>query len=123
MNNKRELYGDPCDDYFMQALQLDKALERGYDAALKYLFNLEELGMLPEGLEYSDDVATLYRELLQWVDFEPSAGVPEVLREIESAQKMGMIAVGRQTPDGSGVFEGLCRRQAVMDNFTGRRPQ
>lgn len=123
LNNKRELYGDPRDDYFMQVLQLDKALEWGYDVALKYLFNLEELGMLPEGMSQSNDVATLYRELTRRADFEPSAGVPEILRKIESAQEMGIIAVGRQTPDGSGVFEGLYRRQVVMDNFTGRRPR
>lgn len=69
-----ELYGDPTDDYFMQALQLDKALESGVDTevAERYAANLKSLDMMPYGIEYEHgDAVSLYEALIEEANFNP----------------------------------------------------
>ncbi len=78
-----ELYGDPTDDYFMQALQLDKALESGVDTevAERYAANLKSLDMMPYGIEYDrGDAVSLYEALIEEANFNPSEGAYEFVR-------------------------------------------
>lgn len=78
-----ELYGDPTDDYFMQALQLDKALESSVDTGVaeRYAANLKILGMMPYGVEYDrGDAVLLYEELMRRANFSPSEGAYEFVR-------------------------------------------
>lgn len=69
-----ELYGDPTDDYFMQALQLDKALESSVDTGVaeRYAANLKILGMMPYGVEYDRGDAVSF--------FNPSEDAYEFVR-------------------------------------------
>jgi len=68
-----DTYGDPRDDYFMQTLQLDKALEVSDELAERYVKNLRSYRMLPYGCE--DMSATeLYYELVSQISFVPSSG-------------------------------------------------
>ena len=78
-----ELYGDPTDDYFMQALQLDKALESGVDTevAERYAANLKSLDMMPYGIEYDrGDAVSLYEALIEEANFNPSEDAYEFVR-------------------------------------------
>lgn len=78
-----ELYGDPTDDYFMQALQLDKALESGVDTevAERYAANLKSLDMMPYGIKYEHgDAVSLYEALIKEANFNPSEGAYEFVR-------------------------------------------
>lgn len=88
-----DIYGDPRDDYFMQTLQLDKALEVSDELAERYVENLRLYGMLPYDCE-DMSVAELYYELASRANFVPSDGnASEVFRiEKESRLKLGGAA-------------------------------
>ena len=64
---------DPRDDYFMQTLQLDKALEVSDELAERYVENLRSYEMLPYGCE-DMSAAELYYELVNRTNFVPSDG-------------------------------------------------
>ena len=68
-----DTYGDPKDDYFMQTLQLDKALEVSDELAERYVENLRSYRMLPYGCE-DMSAAELYYELVNRTNFVPSDG-------------------------------------------------
>ena len=68
-----DTYGDPKDDYFMQTLQLDKALEVSDELAERYVKNLRSYRMLPYGCE-DMSAAELYYELVNRTNFIPSDG-------------------------------------------------
>lgn len=68
-----DTYGDPRDDYFMQTLQLDKALEVSDELAERYVKNLRSYRMLPYGCE-DMNAAELYYELVNRTNFVPSDG-------------------------------------------------
>lgn len=88
-----DIYGDPRDDYFMQTLQLDKALEVSDKLAKRYVENLRLYGMLPYDCE-DMSAAELYYELVNRTNFVPSDGnASEVFRiEKESHMKLGGAA-------------------------------
>lgn len=87
-----DVYGDPRDDYFMQALQLDKALEVSYELAERYVENLKFYGMIPYGCEDMSAIE-MYYYLVNETDFVPSDGVLESLRiERENRLKLGGAA-------------------------------
>ena len=68
-------YRDPAYDYFMQLLQLDKALENGCDVAEQYMRNLREFDLCPYDSSLDVTVEELYEGLLQTVyDFDMSDG-------------------------------------------------
>lgn len=96
---KNDTYGDVRDDYFMQILQIDKALENDYATACRYLGNLKKLGITPYGCEETADPIELYQFLLDRVDFKPS---DEAMKTIESrsigerfTKRLGEYAVHR----------------------------
>ena len=74
-----DIYGDPRDDYFMQALQLDKALEVSDELAERYVENLKFYGMIPYGCEDMSAIE-MYYYLVNETNFVPSDGVLESLR-------------------------------------------
>ena len=76
LKDLRNFYRDPACDYFMQLLQLDKALENGYDVAERYLQNLRTFDLHPYNSSSEDvTVEELYEGLLQTVDdFDMSDG-------------------------------------------------
>ena len=88
-----DIYGDPRDDYFMQTLQLNKALEVSDELAERYVENLRSYGMLPYGCE-DMSAAELYYELVSCIGFVPSDGnASEVFRiEKESRMELGGAA-------------------------------
>ena len=87
-----DIYGDPRDDYFMQALQLDKALEVSDELAERYVENLKFYGMIPYGCEDMSAIE-MYYYLVNETDFVPSDGVLESLRiERENCLKLGGAA-------------------------------
>lgn len=87
-----DIYGDPRDDYFMQALQLDKALEVSDELAERYVENLKFYGMIPYGCEDMSAIE-MYYYLVNETDFVPSDGVLESLRiERENRLKLGGAA-------------------------------
>ena len=88
-----DIYGDPRDDYFMQTLQLDKALEVSDELAKRYVENLRSYRMLPYGCE-DMSAAELYYELVNRTNFVPSDGnASEVFRiEKENHLKLGGAA-------------------------------
>ena len=87
-----DIYGDPRDDYFMQALQLDKALEVSDELAERYVENLKFYGMIPYGCEDMSAIE-MYYYLVNETDFVPSDGVLESLRiERENHLKLGGAA-------------------------------
>ena len=73
------IYGDPRDDYFMQVLQLDKALEVDYRVAERYVYNLRCYGMMPYGCEEME-TTELYHELINRTDFVSSEGALNTIR-------------------------------------------
>ena len=92
-----ELYGDPTDDYFMQALQLDKALESGVDTELaeRYAVNLKSLGMIPYGVEYDrGDAVSLYEALIEEANFNPSEDAYEFVR-MNKERRLSLGGVAR----------------------------
>ena len=92
-----ELYGDPTDDYFMQALQLDKALESSVDTGVaeRYAANLKSLGMMPYGVEYDrGDAVSLYEVLIEEANFNPSEGAYEFVR-INKERRLSLGGVAR----------------------------
>lgn len=87
-----DIYGDPRGDYFMQALQLDKALEVSDELAERYVENLKFYGMIPYGCEDMSAIE-MYYYLVNETDFVPSDGVLESLRiERENRLKLGGAA-------------------------------
>lgn len=88
-----DTYGDPRDDYFMQTLQLDKALEVSDELAERYVENMKSYGMLPYGCE-GMTAAELYYELVSRIGFVPSDGnASEVFRsEKENRLELGGAA-------------------------------
>ena len=87
-----DVYGDPRDNYFMQALQLDKALEVSDELAERYVENLRFYGMIPYGCEDMSAIE-MYYYLVNETDFVPSDGVLESLRiERENRLKLGGAA-------------------------------
>ena len=87
-----DIYGDPRDNYFMQALQLDKALEVSDELAERYVENLKFYGMIPYGCEDMSAIE-MYYYLVNETDFVPSDGVLESLRiERENRLKLGGAA-------------------------------
>ena len=74
-----DIYGDPRGDYFMQALQLDKALEVSDELAERYVENLKFYGMIPYGCEDMSAIE-MYYYLVNETNFVPSDGVLESLR-------------------------------------------
>lgn len=88
-----DTYGDPRDDYFMQTLQLDKALEVSDELAERYVENMKSYRMLPYGCE-DMNAAELYYELVSRIGFVPSDGnASEVFRiEKESRMELGGAA-------------------------------
>lgn len=74
-----DIYGDPRDAYFMQALQLDKALEVSDELAERYVENLKFYGMIPYGCEDMSAIE-MYYYLVNETNFVPSDGVLESLR-------------------------------------------
>lgn len=92
-----ELYGDPTDDYFMQSLQLDKALESSVDTGVaeRYAANLKILGMMPYGVEYDrGDAVSLYEALIEEANFNPSEGAYEFVR-INKERRLSLGGVAR----------------------------
>lgn len=92
-----ELYGDPTDDYFMQALQLDKALESSVDTGIaeRYAANLKSLGMMPYVIEYEHgDAVLLYEELMRRANFSPSEGAYEFVR-MNKERRLSLGGVAR----------------------------
>lgn len=83
-----ELYGDPTDDYFMQALQLDKALESSVDTGVaeRYAANLKILGMMPYGVEYDRGDAVSF--------FNPSEDAYEFVR-MNKERRLSLGGVAR----------------------------
>lgn len=73
------IYGDPRDAYFMQVLQLDKALEVDYRVAERYVYNLRCYGMMPYGCEEME-TTELYHELINRTDFVSSEGALNTIR-------------------------------------------
>ncbi len=73
------IYGDPRDAYFMQVLQLDKALEVSYRVAERYVRNLKRHGMMPYGCEEME-TTELYHELINRTDFVSSEGALNTIR-------------------------------------------
>lgn len=65
--------------YFMQALQLDKALEVSDELAERYVENLKFYGMIPYGCEDMSAIE-MYYYLVNETDFVPFDGVLESLR-------------------------------------------
>ena len=95
---RHDVYGDPTDDYFMQALQLDKALERGYPVAEQYVANLRQFGLAPD-MPY-DTVESLYQQLVECVQFEPSIGARATLAYGMTQQDSEEVArLMKQVPD------------------------
>lgn len=87
-----DIYGDPRDAYFMQALQLDKALEVSDELAERYVENLKFYGMIPYGCEDMSAIE-MYYYLVNETNFVPSDGVLESLRiERENSLKLGGAA-------------------------------
>ena len=87
-----DIYGDPRDAYFMQALQLDKALEVSDELAERYVENLKFYGMIPYGCEDMSAIE-MYYYLVNETNFVPSDGVLESLRiERENRLKLGGAA-------------------------------
>ena len=74
-----DIYGDPRGAYFMQALQLDKALEVSDELAERYVENLKFYGMIPYGCEDMSAIE-MYYYLVNETDFVPFDGVLESLR-------------------------------------------
>lgn len=72
------LHHDAADDYFMQILQLDKALETGYNVAEQYLRNLRRYKLYPD-CTASGSPGRVYESLQQEVDFCMSEGAKEAL--------------------------------------------
>jgi len=99
-----DTYGDPRDDYFMQTLQLDKALEVSDELAKRYVENLRSYRMLPYGCEDMSAVE-LYYELVNRTNFVPSdgnaSGVFLTERENRGAVKFDDVVEGllRQVPE------------------------
>ena len=92
-----ELYGDPTDDYFMQALQLDEALESSVDTGVaeRYAANLKSLGMMPYGVEYDrGDAVSLYEALIEEANFNPSEGAYEFVR-MNKERRLSLGGVAR----------------------------
>ena len=92
-----ELYGDPTDDYFMQALQLDKALESSVDTGVaeRYAANLKSLGMMPYGVEYDrGDAVSLYEALIEEANFNPSEDAYEFVR-MNKERRLSLSGVAR----------------------------
>ena len=98
------IYGDPRDDYFMQVLQLDKALEVDYRVAERYVCNLKRHGMMPYGCEEME-TAELYHELIDRTDFVSSEGALNSIRVEEE-----------RCPEISGSVERLLRQ--VPERFS-----
>lgn len=88
-----DTYGDPRDDYFMQTLQLDKALEVSDELAECYVENLRSYRMLPYGCE-DMSAAELYYELVNRTNFVPSDGNASgvFLTERENRLELGSVA-------------------------------
>lgn len=82
-----DTYGDPRDDYFMQTLQLDKALEVSDELAKCYVENLRSYGMLPYGCE-DMSAAELYYELVNRISFVPSDGNASEVFRIEKENRL-----------------------------------
>ena len=92
-----ELYGDPTDDYFMQALQLDKALESSVDTGVaeRYAANLKSLGMMPYGIKYEHgDAVSLYEALIEEANFNPSEDAYEFVR-MNKERRLSLGGVAR----------------------------
>ncbi len=106
-----DTYGDPRDDYFMQTLQLDKALEVSDELAKRYVENLRSYRMLPYGCE-DMSAAELYYELVNRTNFVPSDGNASdvFLAERENRLELGGAA---KFDD---VVEGLLRQ--VPEQFS-----
>ena len=98
------IYGDPRDDYFMQVLQLDKALEVDYRVAERYVHNLKCYGMILYGCEEMETVE-LYHELINRTDFVSSEGALNTIRVEEE-----------RWPEFSGSIE--CLLQQVPERFS-----
>lgn len=98
------IYGDPRDDYFMQVLQLDKALEVDYKVAERYVYNLKRHGMMPYGCEEME-TTELYHELVNRTDFVSSEGALDTIRAEEE-----------RWPELSGSIERLLRQ--VPEQFS-----
>lgn len=96
------LHHDAADDYFMQILQLDKALETGYNVAEQYLRNLRRYKLYPD-CTASGLPGRVYESLQQEVDFCMSEGAKETLlrgqmeepRPAPLACKIGEVATIR----------------------------
>lgn len=88
-----DTFGDLRDSTFWQVLQLDKAMESGIDVANQYVKNLRKLGAMPYDLE-DETTVSLYKKLLEMVDFEPSDGALETLWPYGLTRKLGALATG-----------------------------
>lgn len=75
-----DTHGDPQGDAFMQALQLDKALENGLDVAEQYVENLDQLGILPYG-RATNDALLLFAYVADAAGFDPSEAVNKLFQE------------------------------------------
>lgn len=78
------LYGEVGYEYFVQTLNLDKALQSGYSVATRYLENLRQHTMLPNGYAHYTDPAELFLQLLEETDFDPSEDALQTIADQES---------------------------------------
>ena len=78
------LYGEVGYEYFVQTLNLDKALQSGYSVATHYLENLRQHAMLPNDYAHYTDPAELFLQLLEETDFDPSEDALQTIADQES---------------------------------------